>query len=89
MGAQGQFAAGRLAHGDGARGWRTAAHGLRYLYTSHVISDEMMLLWNCGFSEMMHEVGAGVDTYRERPSLVARFARFILQELLKVNASLD
>ena len=33
------------AHGDGARQRRTAtAHGLGDFFTSHVISDEMMLL---------------------------------------------
>jgi hypothetical protein len=74
------------AHGDSARERRTAtAHGLRELYTSHVISDEMMLLWNCGLSEMMHEVGAAVDPTGERPALIDRFVGYIIKELLQAN----
>ena len=49
----------------------------------------MLFLWNCSFSKMLHEVGVAVDPNSERPALVARFARFIIQELLKVNVSLD
>ena len=78
-----------VAHGTCAREKDQAANGLRDLYTKRVISDEMMFLWNCGFSKMLHEVGAAVDPNSERPALVARFARFIIQELLKVNVSLD
>ena len=78
-----------VAHGTCAREKDQAANGLRDLYTKRVISDEMMFLWNCGFSKMMHEVGAAVDPNIERPALVARFTRFIIQELLKVNVGLD
>jgi len=76
-----------VAHGDGERERRTVtAHGLRELYTSHVIGDEMMLLWNNGFGLLSHEVGAGVDPTDERLALVERFARFIIEELLKVDS---
>ena len=47
----------------------------------------MMLLWNNGFECLSHEVGAAVDPTDERPVLVARFARFIIQELLQAHAS--
>ena len=47
----------------------------------------MMLLWNNGFECLWHEVGAAVDPTDERPVLVARFARFIIQELLQAHAS--
>ena len=78
------------AHGYGAREQHTAtAHVFQHIYTSHVISDEVMSLWNCSFSEMVHEVGAAVDPSLERPALIAHFTRFIVQELLMVNASLD
>ena len=59
-----------VAHGTGAREpQRVVAHGagarepqmeLRDLYTSHVIPDEMMLLWNLGLGCFSHEVGVGV-----------------------------
>ena len=78
---------GVVAHGDGERERRTVtAHGLRELYTSHVIGDEMMLLWNNGFGLLSHEVGAGVDPTVARLALVGRFARFIIEELLKVDS---
>ena len=78
-----------VAHGTCAREKDQAANGLRGFYTKHVISDEMLFLWNCSFSKMLHEVGAAVEPNIDRPALVARFARSIIQELLKVNASLD
>ena len=54
-------------NGDGARERRTStAHGLRYLYTSHVISDEMMLLWDNGIECLPHKVGAAADPPGER-----------------------
>lgn len=70
--------------GEGSGGERAAG-----LYTKRVISDEIMALWNCGFSKMMHEVGAAVDPDSERPALVARFVRFMIQDLLNANVSLD
>jgi hypothetical protein len=45
----------------------------------------MMLLWNCGLSEMMHEVGAAVDPTGERPALIDRFVGCIIKELLQAN----
>ena len=76
-----------LAHSDGHR---SPPAGLRDLYSSHVISDEMMFLWN-GIKPMhedkclLHEVGVGVDPTTERHALVARFTLFIVQ-LLRVDS---
>ncbi|MEC9253541.1 MAG: hypothetical protein VX863_01705, partial [Candidatus Thermoplasmatota archaeon] len=76
-----------VAHGGGERDRHTATtRGLRELYTSHVIGDEMMLLWNNGFGLLSHEVGAGVDPTDARLALVGRFARFMIEELLKVDS---
>ena len=47
-----------LARGNGAR---ESLAGLRDLYTSHVVPDEMMILWNNGCGSLSHEVGMGVD----------------------------
>ena len=77
-----------LAHSDGHR---SPPAGLRDLYSSHVIPDEMMFLWNNGLKPMhedkclLHEVGVGVDPTTERHALVARFTLFIVQ-LLRVDS---
>ncbi len=72
-----------VAHGDGIL---SPPAGLRQLYTSHVIPDEMMLLWNNGLDCMSHVVGVGVDPTGERPVLVARFSRLIIRMLLHVDS---
>ena len=53
--------AGREAHGSGARERllrRVLQHsprlGLQDLYTAHVISDEMLFLWNSGLGSLSH-----------------------------------
>ena len=67
-------------------GTGAAPSGFRELYTSHVIPDEMMLLWNNGLEGMLHQVGIGVDPKEERAELVVRFSRFIILHLLQVAA---
>ena len=68
-----------------------AAHartvGLRSLYTAHVLPDELMSLWNNGLHSMTHVVPAGHDPEAERPTLVARFAKFIIDNLLHVDSA--
>ena len=76
-----------------ARAWtstqlRVVAHGdgLRALYTSHVIRDEMLYLWNRGLGHLSHAVDSGGDPAEERPVLVSRFSQFVIGTLLKVDS---
>ena len=51
---------------------------LRELYTNHVVSDEMLALWNNGLDDLSHMLPRGADPEAERTALVARFTKFVV-----------
>ena len=55
-----------LAHGNGARQPDT---GLQDTYTAHVISDEMLFLWNSGLGSLSHVLDEGKEPAEQRASI--------------------
>ena len=60
---------------------------LRTLYTDHVLTDEMLTLWNVGIQRLCHVVPAGGCPIAERPRLVREFVHCIVKHLLHVDSS--
>ena len=60
---------------------------LRTLYTAHVVTDEMLSLWNNGLHRLSHVVRAGEDPIAERPRLVREFVQFIVKHLMHVDSA--
>ena len=60
---------------------------LRTLYTGHVLTDEMLTLWNVGIQRLCHVVPAGGCPIVERPRLVREFVHCIVKHLLHVDSS--
>ena len=55
---------------------------LRELYTSHVIPDTMVELWNNGAGHLSHKLPPDVEASASRSILVSRFTTFIVKYLL-------
>ena len=52
---------------------------MQLLYTTHVLPDELLTLWNNGLRRMCHVLDAGQDPKTERPRVVALFVQFIVK----------
>ncbi|CAK0870746.1 unnamed protein product [Prorocentrum cordatum] len=72
-----------VPHADQDEGGRLQVQVLREVYTSHVIPDEMLALWNCGTWRLVHAVAPGVDDVAARPGLLRRFVDFLVRTLLR------
>ena len=57
-------------------------HGLRELYTDHVVPDTMVALWNNGVGNLSHMLPIGADPVASRPELVRQFTAFLVESLL-------
>ena len=59
---------------------------MQLLYTTHVLPDELLTLWNNGLRRMCHVLDAGQDPKTERPRVVALFVQWIVKHLLHVDS---
>ena len=60
---------------------------LQRMYTTHVIPDAMVSLWNNGLQRLSHVVMTGEDPVVERPRLVREFVQFIVKHFLHVDSA--
>ncbi len=74
-----EFNDGRIVQAEVAK--------LRNLYTEHVLSDELLALWNSGLGSVSHIIGAGQDPVAERPRVDSRIVEFLAKHLMIVDSS--
>ena len=76
-----------LPHSEADPAATGAMARMQKMYTTHVIPDELVALWNNGLGRLCHVVRDGQNPLEERPRLVVAFVQFIVRFLLIVDSS--